>query len=121
MIYIPAYMAFCLLLALLNAELIKDGKRIYHGLNGALHLVCWGLIFWVTDSWLLTLALPFIGRLFFDSALNLFRELPLDYVPKNPKSIIDKAEKGLFGNNGLIPKVIYLAISITLIILYATH
>jgi hypothetical protein len=120
-IWIAAYIAFCIGLAWLNAELIKVGKRIYHALNGVAHLACWLVIFLVTKEWVLLAALPFIGRVFFDSALNMMRGLPLDYVAKNPKSIIDKAEKGLFGNDGLLPKCIYLFISITLIIVYATH
>lgn len=121
MIWIAAYVAFCIGFAWINAGVIKEGGRIYHGLNGLLHLICWFCIWLVTKEWALLAALPFIGRLFFDSALNIMRGLPLDYVAKNPKSIIDKAEKGLFGNNGIIPKVIYLIISITLIVIYATH
>ena len=121
MIWILSYLVFCLALAYVNHRLIAYGKRIYHALNGLLHAVCWGLVYMVTESWLLTASLPFMGRAVFDSSLSLMRGLSLDYVAKNPKSIIDQMEKGVFGNDGILPKVIYLTISIILIIVYETH
>jgi hypothetical protein len=46
------------------------------------------------------------------------RGLPIDYVARNPKSIVDKFEKSIFGMDGILPKIIYLAIIIALNILY---
>jgi|SRR3990167_788485 len=111
------YIVFCIALASVNAIYIKDGKRIYHGINGALHLIaaagCGYLFGWWTSAVILCNT-----RAVFDTLLNLFRGLPFDYVPSKPKSVIDKIEKCIFGNNGILPKVIYTTISITLNIVY---
>jgi len=56
----------------------------------------------------------------FDVTLNLLRGLPVDYVPAKPASIIDQVEKKLFNKNGLIPKIIYLGISVAANIYYFT-
>jgi hypothetical protein len=116
------YIVFCLLLALYNKRRIAYDKHINHGLNGALHIIFLAVAVIITKSWFPVAALPFIGRVFFDGSLNLMRHLPLGYVSSKPKSIIDKGEKSVFGNNGVLPKVIWLAIAISLnIIFYARH
>ena len=107
------YIAFCLILANINAHLIKDGKKIYHWANGLLHLTSafiFSLLYW----WPGAIIILCNSRLFFDLLLNIFRGLPIDYVPVKPKSWIDKAEKWIFGKNGILPKVIYLIVSISL-------
>lgn len=111
------YATFCIAFAGLNAYLINKGKRIYHALNGAIHLICIGLI-WYFYGWKLGVAAFPVARVFFDWSLNLFRGYALGYVPIAPKSIIDKGEKLIFGMNGILPKVIYLAIAAALIIWY---
>lgn len=105
---ILAYLVFCIGFAYLNAKLIEQGKRIYHGLNGAIHLTIWSAIYFITKDIYITISLPFIGRLFFDTALSLFRGLPIGYVSSSPKSIIDKVEKSIFNTDGTTPKIIYL-------------
>ncbi len=109
MIYPLLYIPFCILFAWLNAILIKNGKRIYHALNGLLHLGVAVAIGYFT-KWQYGLATLFIARLVFDTALNLFRGLPIDYVSSNPKSIVDKIEKKIFGKDGFTPKIIYIVI-----------
>lgn len=109
------YIPILLILAWYNAVLIRKGKRIYHFWNGLLHCVVAGGV-WVLDSWQSGLAVLFIARVVFDTALNLMRGLPIDYVPKDPKSIVDKLEKKVFGNNGIIPKIIYIIIIAALLI-----
>jgi hypothetical protein len=122
MICILSYIVFCIVLAWYNYRRISLDKRIYHGINGALHLLAWAGVYLITRSWWLTASLPFLGKVVFDSSLYLMRGLPLDYVPKNPKSIIDKIEKRVFPDDGLLPKIAYFVISATLIIVhYATH
>lgn len=101
------YILFCLGLAYYNARLIKQDKRIYHGLNGLAHFTMWGLSFLITKDFILLAMLPFMGRLFFDVALNLMRGLDLDYVTDDPRSIIDCAEQLFFKEDGLTPKIIY--------------
>lgn len=111
------YIIFCLILAYVNKRLIAYDKRVKHGWNGFLHAVFWIAVLWTSNNWFPASVLPFIGRLFFDAGLNLMRGLPLDYVAKKPRSLIDKIEKAVFGNDGILPKVIYLIIIIVLNIL----
>ncbi len=111
MIYLIAYALFCVAFAWLNSFLIKKGKRIYHALNGLLHITA-AVAGWYFWGWQIGLAILFVARLFFDVALNIFRGLPIDYISANPKSIIDKLEKKIFNNDGIMPKLIYLAIII---------
>lgn len=118
MIAVPLYIIFCIILAYINYRLIINDRRIYHALNGLAHLAFWIIVHLTMGSWPLTLAMPFIARLFFDVALNLFRGLPLDYVPRNPKSIADKVEKAVFGSAGFTPKLIWLIIIVALITIY---
>jgi len=57
------------------------------------------------------------GRVAFDWMLNIFRKLPLDYVSKSPKAITDRIEKWIFGDDGFLPKAIYILISIIINVL----
>lgn len=118
MIYELIYIFICAALAYVNYLVIIADKRVYHGLNGLLHLACWITVFLLTRNWILVAILPFVARLFFDVMLNLMRGLPINYVPKYPKSIADKVEKKIFGLDGLTPKAIYLIVIITLNIIY---
>lgn len=110
------YIPFCLFFAWLNAWRIKNGKRIYHGLNGTIHLIVAGLVGWFWE-WNYGIAILFITRVFFDWSLNLFRGLPLGYVSINPKSIIDRIEKRIFGTDGITPKIVYLLMIVILLTL----
>lgn len=102
-----AYAVFCIAFAYFNYYLIeKKGKRIYHFWNGLLHLssaVTAAHLF----NWQMGICILLVARLFFDVSLNLFRRLPIDYVSPKPKSVIDKIEKRIFGNDGIMPKVTY--------------
>jgi len=53
----------------------------------------------------------------FNTTLNLMRGLPIDYVPTKPKALTDRIERALFGNNGIIPKILYIFISIAILYL----
>jgi len=95
MIYIIAYCLTCICLAADNADRIRNGKRIYHGLNGALHLIAAGMVWYLSglkDAICLLLAV----RVVFDISLNLFRNLPVFYTPLKPKSKVDQFENWLF-------------------------
>lgn len=113
LIYQISYAVFCVAFAYLNAKWIKDGKRIRHFWNGLIHIVAAvaGLYFF---NWQTGLSILFIARLFFDWSLNLMRGLPLGYVPIKPISYVDKFEKWIFSNNGILPKIIYIAVIILL-------
>jgi hypothetical protein len=112
------YIVFCLLLAYANQRRISYDLVIYHGINGLCHVIFWGVVLLITKSWFPACVLPFLGRLFFDAGLNVMRHLPLDYVARNPKSWIDRIEKSIFGNDGILPKLIYLIIIIGLNVLH---
>jgi hypothetical protein len=104
-----AYSIFCVGLALYNNDRISSGKRIYHSLNGGIHLLSAYVVFrlWGIGE---AICLLLVARVVFDSALNLMRGLSLGYVSPRPKSIIDRLEKGVFKSNGILPKGIYLVI-----------
>lgn len=116
--YIPqiVYAGWCLFWAYANKVQIINNDRVYHGVNGVFHLATC-IYFSLKIHWIIGLAILFEGRLFFDIPLNLFRKLPIGYVPENPKSLVDKVERGVFGNNGFLPKIIYLLILAFLLIL----
>ena len=101
------YAIFCIAFAWLNAKLIIKGRRIYHGLNGSLHLIICGLFYYHFGIATAITGL-LLARVCFDWSLNLFMGLPIDYVPKKPKSIVDKIEKVVFLENGILPKIIYI-------------
>lgn len=111
------YCLFCIFLAAVNSDLINSGKRIYHAINGGIHIAAAfaiGYFWW----WPLSLALLCNTRLFFDYALNLIRGLPLAYVSPAPKSWTDKAEKKLFGTDAYTPKIILLLVSFAINAVY---
>jgi hypothetical protein len=106
MVLLTLYIIPLLILAKDNTTRIKKSKRIYHGLNGALHLfVAAGAYF--LFGWTGAILILLLTRVVFDVALNLMRGLPIDYVSKSPKSIVDKIEKWVFNGNGMIPKMLY--------------
>jgi hypothetical protein len=53
----------------------------------------WVVVVIITRSWFPVAVLPFEGRLFFDTGLNIMRGLPVDYVSRTPKSYVDRFEK----------------------------
>jgi len=109
------YILPCVFLAMLNAKWIKDGKKIKHFWNGLIHVTV-SVIFGWQYHWWHFFTILLIARVSFDWPLNLFRGLPLGYVSPKPKSIMDRAEKAIFGLNGILPKIIYIAAIITILI-----
>lgn len=122
LIYIP----ICILFAKINADWIKEGKKIKHFWNGLLHCVVAALVGYFVN-WKDGLAVLFIANVFFNVSLNLFRKLPADYISPEVKSytglrmafqkgkVIDYLEYKLFGNNGYSPKILYCFIIIILL------
>jgi hypothetical protein len=111
------YAAFCICFAGLNAYLINKGKRIYHGLNACIHIGA-AMYAGITYHWLIGIAVLLVARVFFDWFLNIFRKLPLNYVPSKPKSYADKIEKWLFGKDGILPKIAWIVIAAFLNVVY---
>jgi hypothetical protein len=112
------YIVFCLLLAYVNKRRIAYDKVINHPLNACFHLAFWIVVVIITRSWFPVAVLPFEGRLFFDTGLNIMRHLPIDYVSRTPKSYVDRFEKSVFGMDGILPKILYLIIIIVLNVIY---
>jgi hypothetical protein len=108
-----AYLLFCVVLAEDNSTRIEQGKKIHHWLNGLIHIFFASLMAWV--HWTYGVALLFLVRVVFDVSLNLFRGLPIDYVPAKPLSVIDRLESKIWGNNGYTPKIVYITIAICLL------
>lgn len=109
-----AWLLFCLFFSFANYVVIeKLNERVRHGING---IFGFGISFYfaVFVDWKMGAVMLLIARTFFDSLLNYLRfrkELGLEaigYVPRHPKSIIDKVEKWAFGMDGFTPKIIYL-------------
>lgn len=112
------YALFCVILAAFNHERIKDGKRINHFWNGLIHLAV-AIPASIFIHLTVGLVLLLNANVIFNVSLNLFRGLPIGYLPLKPKSVVDQVEKKLFGN-GIAPKIIYTVISICLNIFYFT-
>lgn len=114
MIYLIAYALFCIAFARLNWYWIevKDYK-IKHFWNGLIHLAA-AAAGWYFFSWQIGVSILFVARLVFDTALNLFRGKAIDYISPSPKSIVDKIEKKVFNNDGIMPKLTYFAIIVLL-------
>ena len=80
-----------------HANLIKEGKRIHHGLWGGAYLLLAGVLSYYNQSiWLFMVSL-FLRKLVFDLSLNVFRKLPLFYVTPEMatvKGLRDAIKKG---------------------------
>lgn len=105
--------ALCIFMAKMDAKTIQLGRYPKHWLNATIH-VTMAVFGWLIFGWPIGLAVLFESNLAFNIALNTFRDLSIGYVPPKPTSLIDKLEKKIFGKNGLLPKIIYLVISIIL-------
>jgi len=106
--------AFNVTMAWHHAQLIADGKRIYHGWWGLAYVAFAILVSFIGKSWvLMILSLP-LRKVVFDLSLNLFRGLPLFYVSTKTTSLIDKAHNYLFGKNSEAYMTFYFIIIIAL-------
>jgi len=74
-------------LAKIDAWKIKHNKRIRHAINAIIYCVLIAPTLCI--SWSFPIALMALRRIVFDTALNLFRGLPFDYISSSTTSIID--------------------------------
>ena len=88
--WISLYTLVNIALAYTDYRLISEGKRVFHGLNGAVYVVLIFPAYFLTDSWSVVIGLLVLRRLVFDISLNLFRGLPYDYTSETTTSIIDR-------------------------------
>jgi len=75
-------------LAKIDANKIRDGIHIKHGINALVYCVLIAPTFFI--SWHYPIAMLALRRIVFDTALNLFRGLPFDYISATTTSIIDR-------------------------------
>jgi hypothetical protein len=73
-----------------DAWRIFDGRRIYHGINGLVHVMLVGIVLIYTKEWFFAIGLLSLRRIVFDTALNIFRGLRFDYISASTTSIIDR-------------------------------
>lgn len=107
------YAGWVIFFAYMNKLWIQSDSGFRHWANAIAHLSAAGFA-GIHFGWQYGVAILFLVRALFDGTLSLFRGLSFDYVSPKPKSIVDQWEKKVFGMNGLLPKVIYLAIAIIL-------
>lgn len=84
------YAALNILHAKHDAWRIFDGRRIYHGINGLVHIIILIPVYFYTKDWFFVIGLLSLRRIVFDTALNLFRGLRFDYISSTTTSIIDR-------------------------------
>jgi hypothetical protein len=114
MTYIILYALWCVFWAYANYRAIDVAEEhIFHGANGFMHIMV-AVYFGLSQGWITGLCILLVARLFFDISLNLFRGKGVGYVSPNPRSMLDKAEKFVFKEDGITPKIIY---ACTLIVL----
>ena len=77
-------------LAAIDANAIKKGKRILHGINGLVYIALLIAPYYAFGNWYMIAALLFNRLLVFNICLNLFRQLQWNYRPLKPASIVDK-------------------------------
>lgn len=102
--------AINIFMAWYHSRLIKDEKKINHGLWGGAYLMAATLMGWSIHSWWLVFLSLLIRKVFFDLFLNIFRGLPLFYVSTETTSIIDKIHYKIFKKRSELYMGIYLAI-----------
>ena len=89
-----------IILAFIDAQRIKKGKHIYHGVNGAIYGSLVLIAYLFTHNIFSIFALLVLRIPVFNSALNLFRGLPINYTSKTTTSIIDRATYGIIERVG---------------------
>ena len=114
------YGSFLIYLAHKNAMWAneKEKWKIKHWLNGLCHCVFTGLMI-LFFGWQNISALCFCAVVF-DTAMNLFRKLNPFHVSPDPKSVIDRIEKRLFGSNALLQNIVYVCLFIVLQVFHSS-
>lgn len=104
-------------LAKIDADKIKQGKRIYHGINGLVYSGLLLLAFLITHSWTVVLGLALLRIPVFNTTLNYFRGLPLTYLSNSTTSIIDQLTNFIPKKIGYWPYTITLLITSLILVL----
>lgn len=108
-------------MAYYHSILIKDEKKINHGLWGGAYLVVAGVLSLIIHSWVLFVLSLFIRKVVFDLSLNLFLNRQLFFVSTETTSVIDQLHNKLFGKKSEIYMGIYLICIVVLNVLIANN
>ena len=82
------YTIINIVLAKIDSWKISKNIHIKHGINALIYCVLIAPTFFI--SWHYPIAMLALRRIVFDTALNLFRGLPFDYISATTTSIIDR-------------------------------
>jgi hypothetical protein len=82
------YTILNVVLAKIDANKIRNGIHIKHGINALVYCALIAPTFFI--SWHYPIAMLALRRIVFDTCLNLFRGLPYDYISATTTSIIDR-------------------------------
>jgi hypothetical protein len=82
------YTILNVVLAKIDANKIRNGIHIKHGINALVYCALIAPTFFI--SWSYPIAMLALRRIVFDTALNMFRGLPYDYISATTTSIIDR-------------------------------
>ena len=77
-------------LAYIDAHKIKQNKPINHGVNALLYLIPLIIVSLFIQSWTVPVGLLVIRIPVFNTSLNYFRGLSLDYLSVSTTSVIDR-------------------------------
>jgi len=102
-----------------DSDRIKQHKKIYHGVNAALYIICVGLItyFGRVNPYIFAASAIF-GRLFiFNTSLYILRGLKWYYVSPERKAVTDQILYRIFGANGKLQVFTFAALWIATVIL----
>jgi len=98
--------AFNIWMARYHSRLLKQDKKIKHGIWGGLYLlVAVGLS--LCFGWWFFLSTLLLRKFLFDTALNLYNGRALFFVSKETTSIIDRVHYWAFGLHSEIYQFIY--------------
>ena len=82
------YTVINLVLAKIDANKIRNGIHIKHGINALVYFALIAPTLFL--SWSYPIAMMALRRIVFDTSLNLFRGLPYDYISSTTTSVIDR-------------------------------
>ena len=104
-------------MAAYHAKLIKQERKVQHGLWGGGYFLFAGILCLLAHSWWLGFLALLIRKVVFDLSLNLFRGLPLFYVSSKTTSVFDKFFYKVFGKKSEIYIGVFMLVIVVLNIL----
>lgn len=88
--YFFIFVIINVMLAAIDAGLIKKNIKIKHGINGFIYLSLVIVVYLLNKDILTSIGLLIVRIPIFNISLNYFRKLPLNYLSDSTKSIVDR-------------------------------